>query len=143
MTNNTKAPERIVTSKCGKTIVHDGMKRFEGDIEWVPYDLHLSLVAAENQACFDACVGEYLEDEPETEEDKAYDRAVAGCLRAIHKRTSTDAQAARDARDKRIREEALREAANVAHDAVLDNGDDQVQVRFAVLALIEKEQTDE
>jgi len=62
---------------------------------------------------------------------------------SLRLRADTDAQAARDARDKRIREEALREAANVAHDAVLDNGDDQVQVRFAVLALIEKEQTDE
>ena len=48
---DTKVPERLVTSKCGKTIVHDGMKRFEGDIEWVPYDHALSLVGAASVRC--------------------------------------------------------------------------------------------
>ena len=32
------APERIFTSQCGKTLVHDGMKRFETDVEYIRAD---------------------------------------------------------------------------------------------------------
>ena len=105
----------------------------------IRHDLHLSLVAAENQACFEACVGGYLEDEPDTPEDMGYNRALCHCLRAIHERTLADAQAALKARDKRVREEALREAAALAS-ATSHDGD---YVAEQILALTEREQTDE
>lgn len=35
--------------------------------------------------CVSACIHEYLDDDTQTEEDMAYDRAVADCLAAIRK----------------------------------------------------------
>jgi len=125
MTNDTKAPERIVTSKCGKTIIDEGMKRFEGDIEWIPHDLHLSLVAA---ALWRA------EELANIHSDWASDEIM-------HYRTETrtDAQAALEDRDRWIREETLMGAAAYVRAAFV--GCDRVA--DAIETLIEKEQTDE
>ena len=45
----TEAPERIVTSQCGKTLVHDGMKRFETDVEYIRADHVDALLKAERE----------------------------------------------------------------------------------------------
>lgn len=34
------APERLVTSKCGKMIVSAGMKMFDSDVEWIRANLY-------------------------------------------------------------------------------------------------------
>lgn len=44
-----EAPERIVTSQCGKTLVHDGMKRFETDVEYIRADYVDALLKAERE----------------------------------------------------------------------------------------------
>lgn len=43
------APERIVTSQCGKIIVHHDMKRFETDVEYIRADHVESLLKAERE----------------------------------------------------------------------------------------------
>lgn len=45
----TEAPERICTSQCGKTLVHDGMKRFETDVEYIRADHVADLLKAERR----------------------------------------------------------------------------------------------
>lgn len=45
----SEAPERIVTSQCGKTLVHDGMKRFETDVEYIRADHVDALLKAERE----------------------------------------------------------------------------------------------
>ena len=53
MTDETR--ERILVSKCGKTLVHDGMKQYETDVQYIRAD-HAqtelqAAVAAEREAC--------------------------------------------------------------------------------------------
>ena len=43
------APERIAISQCGKTLVHDGMKRFETDVEYIRADHVEALLKAERE----------------------------------------------------------------------------------------------
>jgi hypothetical protein len=42
----TEAPERILTSQYGKALVHDGMKRFDTDVDYIRKDVSDALVAA-------------------------------------------------------------------------------------------------
>jgi len=45
------APERILVSKCGKTLVHDGMKQYETDVQYIRADTDaLEAVKAEVRA---------------------------------------------------------------------------------------------
>jgi len=156
---DTKAPERLVTSKCGKTIVHDGMKRFEGDIEWVPYDHALSLVAAayEKAAKMDAEKRERVTDAGHkrfrkhqhsggargqiiTEWDGPESHIIEAYAEHIRSLTPADAQAALEARDKRVREEALEEAINKVNQ---EKPQSYTGMQRVLKTLIEKEQTDE
>jgi len=109
---------------------------------WVPYDTTLALVA---EAYEDAA--DRMKEKAEIEAE--YSPFNAACFdvaeRSIRARTHADALAAREARDKRIREEALREAA----EAIVKDGsrntvyqksrNDAVKI---ILALIEGD-TDE
>ena len=131
MTNDTKAPELIVTSKCGKTIVHDGMKRFEGDIEWIPHDLHLSLVAAAYEDAFNAL---FVVPAASQEQEHMAQR----CQASIRSRTPADAQAALEAHANQIRKEAYTQGVKEAARFFREHGDTDV-----VHALIQKDKTDD
>jgi len=144
MTNDTKAPARLWASYIrtqdgrwiGKHAAQDAPYR--GATGYIRHDLHLSLLGAAYEDAASTARQHNLGRDYEMSQRQ---------LDAILSRTPADAQAALNARDKRIRKEALREAAKaIGHDAGSRNDIYQKSrrdARDAILALIEKEQTDE
>jgi len=131
-----KAPERIWAGKHHSTWWQS--RPHHQMTEYLRIDHALALVAAERGACEQACVGEYLEEEPQTEDDAAYDRGVADCIAAIRARSDADTQAALERRDARIRNKALREAAEAVYRSDLKH-----DAYDAILALITEDQSDD
>ena len=145
MTNDTKAPERIW---AGNWLVIDGETDWSiGEwrdekwttvevVEYIRADLHLSLVAAayedmtkrhEVEAKFQADIGN-------TDRYLIY-KQISKYTRTL---TPADAEAALEARDKRIRKEAYTQGVKEAARLFREHGDTDV-----VLALIEKDKTDD
>ena len=155
MTNEIKTQERIW---AGNWLVIDGETDWSiGEwrdekwttvevVEYIRADLHLSLVAAayedmtkrhEVEAKFQADIGN-------TDRYLIY-KQISKYTRTL---TPADAQAALEARDKQIREKAMREVLTIAGQAVKDAHTDEAQtycnaVYDAIRALIEKEKTNE
>ncbi len=85
----TDAPKRLWLGALGWTWREDQIN--DADTEYVRADLHAEALEAAEQRGYvrglreaeKACVGEYLEDEASTEDDAAYDRAVADCIMAV------------------------------------------------------------
>jgi len=77
-------------------------------VEYIRHDLHLAAVAEAYEAAIDLC--ENATPSPEWGDDTKSTYLFAGqdLARSIRKATPADALAAREARDKKIREEALR-----------------------------------
>lgn len=96
-------------------------------------DHALALVAAEREACADCCTAE-LRNISLLTSNPPKSSAAWNARNAIRARTDADAKAALEARDKRVQEEALREAL-----ACTTDGDSYRRIE----ALIEKDQTDE
>jgi len=106
---------------------------------WVPYDTTLALVAEAYEAA-----AEFAADTADQEqaEDGVVWADLGQVVDAIESRTPADALAAREARDKRIREEALREAEKTAR----DYGKESYAAKMigdAILALIEGDTDDQ
>ena len=149
MTNDTKAPERIWAGNwladCGETDWGIGEWRDEKwptveVVGYIRHDLHLSLVAEAYEDAGGKCV-DYYRDVSSNETGPIMaelDMQSDYIERRILSLTPTDAQVALDARDKQIKEEALREALKIIHDEGWI-GD----THNRIVALIEKEQTDE
>jgi flagellar biosynthesis/type III secretory pathway protein FliH len=101
---DTKAPERIY-------LLEEDIEEFkdthpvEGSTCFIPYDLHLALVAAAYENAAEKA--EFCVENPEGE--SVLERKYAIGYRILSS-TPTDAQAARDARDKQMREAAVRHA---------------------------------
>jgi len=157
MTNDTKAPARLWASYIrtqdgrwiGKHAAQDAP--YKGATQYTRHDLHLSLVAAAYEDAADKVHEECWTDgyqDNVTSELLAEQATTSLAIRAIRSNTPTETQAALDARDKRIREEALREAAekvdSLRSDAptspAMQHGD---RCSKAILTLIEKDKTDE
>ena len=156
MTNDTKAPERIwltgfhkdqYGARLGRGSVSDLDHSPNPDYpEYIRHDLHLSLVAAayEDMAKRHEVEAKFHADIGNTDRYLIY-KQICKYSRTL---TPDDAQAALEARDKQIREKAMREVLTIAGQAVKDAHTDEAQtycnaVYDAIRALIEKEQTDE
>jgi len=161
MTNdNTKAPERIWIEGAVKNKAWEDTeaKFLSPHGPYIRHDLHLAAVAEAYEDAADKVHEECWTDGDQdnvTAEVLAEQATTSLAVRTINASTPDDAIAAREARDKRIREEALREAAEEAgriaerylptatsdYSAGFSDGADMAE--SAILALIEKDKTDE
>ena len=149
MTNEIKTPERIW---AGNWLVIDGETDWGiGEwrdekwptvevVEYIPRDLHLSLVAVAYEDAGGKCV-DYYRDVSSAETGPIMaelDMQSDYIERRILSLTPADAQVALEAREKQIRDKALGEAAEIVRCSDWKYGayDD-------IRALIEKEKTDE
>jgi len=104
-----------------------------GSDEYIRHDLHLALVAEAYEACAQKVLTEQAW--------KFYSYAERERLaERVRRGTPADAQTAREARDKRVKKEGLREAAVICNQSY---GGSIGDVHKAILALIEKDKTDE
>ena len=142
MTNDTKAPERIWASYIrtqdgmwiGKHAAQDAP--YKGATGYIRHDLHLSLVAAayEDMAKRHEVEAKFQADIGNTDRYLIY-KQISKYTRTL---TPADAEAALEARDKRIRKEAYTQGVKEAARLFREHGDTDV-----VLALIEKDKTDD
>jgi len=141
MTNETKAPERIFMDPDIK--FPECEKQYGCDVEYIQNDLHLSLVAA----AYDNAASRVNQLSHTATATGNFTQASALANEAENIRDSTpaDAQAALEARDKRVREEALREAIAVCEPGGLTHhGPDDYRIcQSLILALIEKDKSNE
>jgi len=168
MTNDTKVPDRIwawpwngCTSR-GQWSGSDSVGEVHGSDEYIRHDLHLALVAAayEDAArkAFDRLFDEMCK--AQGIQVSFVENTCEKVVKEVRALTPDDAQAARDARDRQVRKDALREAAakaeriadmsfspntcattGVEYSAGWQDGAEAVEK--AILALIEKDKTDE
>jgi len=138
---DTKAPERI-------NLLEEDIEEFkdthpvEGSTCFIPCDLHLAAVAAAYEDAGGKCV-DYYRDVSSNENGPIMaelDMQSDYIERRILSSTPTDAQAALDARDKRIRAEALREAIDKVNQ---EKPQSYTGMQRVLKTLIGKEQTDE
>jgi len=146
MTNDTKAPERIwltgfhkdqYGARLGRGSVSDLDHSPNPDYpEYIRHDLHLSLVAAayEDMAKRHEVEAKFQADIGNTDRYLIY-KQISKYTRTL---TPADAEAALEARDKRIRKEAYTQGVKEAARLFREHGDTDV-----VLALIEKDKTDD
>jgi len=152
MTNDTKAPERIwltgfhkdqYGARLGRGTISDLDHSPNPDYpEYIRHDLHLSFVAAAYEdaiAKIAARLRVHAETYLETGDKRAalyWHHAADIAKTATHSRA--DAKAALEARDKQIRDKALKEVANYFATVEVDR-----RTVDTILALIEKDKTDE
>ena len=147
MTNDTKAPARLWAvfephhSGKGPPYVHASASPTKG-VPYIPENHALSLVAAayEDAAQVGADIAERQRpDGMPYEASMAYHTGTMDAVDAIRSCTPADAQAALEARDKRIREEALWEAANIAKEIADQYVGYMSRIEKATLAQIDAE----
>lgn len=113
----TKAPERIITNASGTMIIQPpAIPLHSTDVEYTRTDHALALVAAEREA-WAIEILTHIAAYKAIGQKGAYPRMNESFVNTIRARTPDDATAALKARDARIRNEALREAADRARKA--------------------------
>jgi len=148
MTNDTKVPDRIwawpwngCTSR-GQWSGSDSVGEVHGSDEYIRHDLHLALVAAayEDAArkAFDRLFDEMCK--AQGIQVSFVENTCEKVVKEVRAGTPADAQAARDARDNRVREGALREAFTKIDE---EKPQSYTGMKRVLWTLIEKEQTDE